>query len=133
MRRAAALALWFVLSACSASPQPDNAAIVRDFQSQRSHVEVTAEGTVVRVLSERSGPSGHHEQFLLKLSAGDLTVLVEHNLDIGARVPVAVGDHVIVHGEYVWNAEGGLIHFTHHDPAGKHEGGFIQDNGKRYD
>ena len=50
-----------------------------------------------------------------------------------ARVPVTEGDHVIVHGEYVWNAQGGLIHFTHHDPQGTHEGGYIQDNGKTYD
>jgi hypothetical protein len=48
-------------------------------------------------------------------------------------VPVAVGDHVIVHGEYVWNAQGGLIHFTHHDPQGTHEGGYIQENGKTYE
>jgi len=48
-------------------------------------------------------------------------------------VPVAEGDHVIVHGEYVWNAQGGLIHFTHHDPQGTHEGGYIEDNGKTYD
>ena len=43
------------------------------------------------------------------------------------------GDHVIVHGEYVWNAQGGLIHFTHHDPQGTHEGGYILDGGTTYD
>ena len=41
--------------------------------------------------------------------------------------------HVLVHGEYVWNTQGGLIHFTHHDPQGTHEGGYIEDNGKTYD
>ena len=57
---------------------------------------------------------------------------VRRTLD-APRVPVASGDHVVVHGEYVWNAQGGLIHFTHHDPQGTHEAGYIQDNGKTYD
>jgi len=45
---------------------------------------------------------------------------------------VMPGDSVIVHGEYVWNDEGGLIHFTHHDPAPAHEGGWIELRGVRY-
>ena len=48
------------------------------------------------------------------------------------NVSPALGDHVIVHGEYIWNPEGGLIHFTHHDPQGTHEGGYIIDGGKTY-
>ena len=31
---------------------------------------------------------------------------------------VKVGDTVSFFGEYVWNEQGGLIHWTHHDPAG---------------
>jgi hypothetical protein len=76
--------------------------------------------------------TGTHEQFIIRLTSGDLTLLVEHNLGIAPRAPVAVGDHVIVHGEYIWNTQGGLIHFTHHDPDGRHEGGFIQENGTTY-
>ena len=63
----------------------------------------------------------------------DLTIEVEHNISIAKRVPVQEGDHVIIHGEYVWNAQGGLIHFTHHDPQGTHEGGYILDGGTTYD
>jgi hypothetical protein len=122
-----------VLAACGSSPQPDDAAIVQDYQRHRSAVEVTADATIIQVLPDRYGSSGPHEQFIVKLTSGDLTLLVEHNLSIGTRVPVAVGDHVIVHGEYIWTAQGGLIHFTHHDPEGRHEGGFIQDNGTTYD
>jgi Protein of unknown function (DUF3465) len=94
---------------------------------------VTADGTVVRLLPDRTSSTGSHEQFIIKLSSQDLTVEIEHNISIGTRVPVAIGDHVIVHGEYVWNARGGLIHFTHHDPQGTHEGGYIRDNGSTYD
>lgn len=132
MRRVLPVLAAFLI-ACSASPQPDDAAIVQDYQNHRSYVEVTADATVVQVLPDRMGRSGPHEQFIVKLTSGDLTLLVEHNLSIGTRAPVAVGDHVIVHGEYIWNTEGGLIHFTHHDPEGRHEGGFIQDNGSTYD
>jgi len=132
MRRAS-LVLAAVLVACVASAQPDDGAIVQDYQNHVSHVEVTADATVVQVLPDRIGSSGTHEQFSIKLTSGDLTLLVEHNLSVGRRAPVMVGDHVIVHGEYIWNAQGGLIHFTHHDPEGRHEGGFIQDNGTVYD
>jgi hypothetical protein len=133
MRRSGLLGLIAaVLVACSGAPQPDDAAIVQDFQSHRSHVEVTADATVVQVLPDRVSATGAHEQFIIRLTSGDLTLLVEHNLSIAPRAPVAVGDHVIVHGEYIWNTQGGLIHFTHHDPDGRHEGGFIEDNGTTY-
>jgi hypothetical protein len=134
MRRSALLGLVAaVLVACSGAAQPDDAAIVQDFQSHRSHVEVTADATVAQVLPDRVSATGTHEQFIIRLTSGDLTLLVEHNLSIAPRAPVAVGDHVIVHGEYIWNTQGGLIHFTHHDPDGRHEGGFIQENGVTYD
>jgi hypothetical protein len=94
---------------------------------------VTADGVVVRTFTDRTSNTGTHEQFIIKLASQDLTVEIEHNISIGKRVPVAAGDHVIVHGEYIWNAEGGLIHFTHHDPQGTHENGYIVDNGTTYD
>jgi hypothetical protein len=122
-----------VLLACGAAPRPDDAGIVRDYQRHLSQVEVTADGTVVRVLADSTGPSGPHERFVVRLADADLTLLVDHNLSIGRRAPVRVGDRVVVHGEYVWNAQGGLIHFTHHDPQGSHEGGFIEDGGQTYD
>jgi Protein of unknown function (DUF3465) len=131
--KAAALAVTVFLAACGAAAQPDDAAIVSDFQNHRSTVEVTADGSVVRLLPDRASSTGTHEQFIVKLSSGDLTVEVEHNISIGARAPVKLGDHVVVHGEYIWNDQGGLIHFTHHDPQGTHEGGYIQDNGKTFD
>jgi uncharacterized protein DUF3465 len=122
-----------LLAACGALPQPDNPAIVKAFQEHRSTVEVTASATVLRVLPDRSSSTGIHERFVIKLTSADLTIEVEHNVSIGARVPVMVGDHLIVHGEYIWNEQGGLVHFTHHDPDGRHEGGFIQDHGMTYD
>lgn len=86
-----------------------------------------------RILSDQQGPSGPHQRFIIRLTGVSRTILVEHNLTIAPRVPLVAGEPVVVHGEYVWNAEGGLIHFTHHDPARTHEGGYILYAGRRYD
>ena len=94
---------------------------------------MTASGTVDRVLADQNGPSGPHERFIVALSDAGATVLIEHNLSLAPRVPVSVGQPVVVHGEYIWNAQGGLIHFTHRDPDGRHEGGYVLFAGKRYD
>ena len=132
LRGITAAAFALAVASCSATASADDAAIVRDYRNHTSSVEVTADGTVVTVLPDRSGSSGTHEQFIIRLSSGDITVEVEHNISVGRRVPVREGDHVLVHGEYIWNAEGGLIHFTHHDPQATHEGGYIEDNGVTY-
>jgi len=133
MWRLAALVSAVWLASCGAAAQPDDAAIAADFHNHQSNVEVTAEGTVVRLLADRTSSTGTHEQFIIKLSSQNLTIEVEHNITIGRRVPIAEGDHVIVHGEYVWDSKGGLIHFTHHDPQGTHEGGYVEDSGTTYD
>jgi hypothetical protein len=133
MTRFAAILVVGWLTACGASTQPDNAAIVSDFHNHQSTVEVTADATVVRLLADTTSSTGTHERFIIKLSSSDLTIEVEHNISIAARAPVKEGDHVIVHGEYIWNSQGGLIHFTHHDPQGTHEGGYIEDAGTTYD
>jgi hypothetical protein len=118
--------------ACVPSATSDNAAVERDYAERRSAVEVTADGMVTRVLADDSGPSGVHQRFIIRLAGSTQTVLVENNLTIGQRAPVSAGNDVTVHGEYVWNDQGGLIHFTHHDPAHTHEGGWIALNGVRY-
>ena len=43
-----------------------------------------------------------------------------------------VGDTVSFKGEYEWNEQGGLIHWTHHDPDGRHEPGWIKHGGRTY-
>jgi hypothetical protein len=127
------LLLALLVAPGCAPPSPDNASVERAFAEHRSQIEVTAEGSVARLLTDESGPSGTHQRFIVRLATSTQTLLIDNNVSIGRRVPVAPGDAVIVHGEYVWNEQGGLIHFTHHDPAHTHEGGWIELTGTRYE
>jgi hypothetical protein len=121
-----------VLGQVCAPTTSDNAAVERAYAEKRSSVEVTADGAVTSVLDDDTGPSGTHQRFIIRLAGSTQTVLVENNLTIGQRAPVVAGSDVRVHGEYVWNDKGGLIHFTHHDPDRSHEGGWIEVGGVRY-
>lgn len=96
-----------------------------------SHVWTEGEGTVARVLSDDD--KGHrHQRFILKLSNGK-TVLIAHNIDLAPRLPVLRrGDDVAFVGEYVYNPQGGVVHWTHHDPSGRSEGGRLVYRGRIY-
>jgi hypothetical protein len=59
--------------------------------------------------------------------------MISHNIDLAPRLEeLREGDAVAFNGEYVWNAEGGLVHWTHHDPAGRHVAGWLKYNGRTY-
>ena len=74
-------------------------------------------GTVLRVLADDNSGS-RHQRFILRLDSGQ-TVMVAHNIDLAPRIAsLRAGDRVGFSGEYEWNAQGGVIHWTHHDPAG---------------
>jgi len=106
--------------------------VERAYAEHRSGVQVTADGVVSRLLSDDTGPSGTHQRFIIQVKDSAQTLLIDNNVDIGKRAPVAAGDEVVVHGEYVWNDQGGLVHFTHHDPDHSHEDGWIELKGVRY-
>jgi len=72
-----------------------------------------------------------HQKFLIVLSNGT-TVLIAHDLKMAPAVPIKPGDVLCIHGEYIWNKLGGLIHWTHHTDTPRHEGGWIDFNGVRY-
>lgn len=101
------------------------------FDERRSGVQVTGEGAVSKLLLDDNDGS-RHQRFLLMLLSGQ-TVLVAHNIDLAPRiVSLRKGDSVAFNGVYEWNAKGGVIHWTHHDPDGHHEAGWLKHGGRIY-
>jgi len=72
-----------------------------------------------------------HQRFVLQLGNRE-TLLIAHNIDLAKRVPVGMGDRVRFRGMYEWNELGGLVHWTHHDPHGVEDGGWINYRRKTY-
>ena len=109
------------------APGADNS--LRDaFARQARNVPVEITAVVTKLIKDdREGLQ--HQRFLI--SAAGLTILVAHNTDLAPRVPVRVGDTIRIRGEYVWNEQGGVLHWTHRDPRGRHAAGFIDVRGQR--
>lgn len=101
------------------------------FRDERSGVMTTARGRVVKTLPDDNDGS-RHQRFLVELPSGH-TVLIAHNIDLADRVPLDEGDTVTIRGQYEWSDKGGTIHWTHHDPGNRREGGWIEHAGERYE
>ena len=147
MNRLAAQFFLFLVSGCpvvdpapNAGPPPAPPAIVaaqgdqalgRAFRERKSNLLVEGEGTVSRVLpDDRSG--SRHQKFILRLRSGQ-TLLISHNIDLAPRIPtLREGDRVSFYGEYEWSSKGGVIHWTHRDPRGRHPAGWLKHGGKTY-
>lgn len=72
-----------------------------------------------------------HQRFLLELSNGS-SLLIAHDTKYAPVVPIQAGDLVTVKGEYIWNKRGGVVHWTHRSDTPRHEGGYIDFQGVRY-
>jgi hypothetical protein len=106
-----------------------NEAIAAAFRDQRSGVQVSGEGIVTKILADDNEGS-RHQRFILDIGSGS-TLLVAHNIDLAPRLTsLKVGDTVAFSGVYEWNPKGGLLHWTHHDPSGQHQAGWLKHNGQ---
>lgn len=111
----------------AAAPNP----VSQAYLNQQSDVLVELEGRVTRILPDDNEGS-RHQKFIVAM-ADKHTILVSHNIDLAPRInDIAVGQPIKVKGEYEYNNRGGVVHWTHHDPAGQHPGGWIEYGGKRY-
>lgn len=103
----------------------------RLYREERSDIMITLTGEVLKTLPDDNDGS-RHQRFILRVSAAR-TVLIAHNIDLAQRVPLREGDTVTVRGEYEWTQQGGTMHWTHHDPQARREGGWIEHAGIRYE
>jgi molybdopterin converting factor small subunit len=109
----------------------DAAKIAEAFQKQKSNFQVQSQGRVVAVLKDDNDGS-RHQKFILELNQG-LTVLVAHNIDLSSRLEgLKKGDRVAFNGAYEYSPQGGVIHWTHHDPQKNHVDGWLKYNGRTY-
>ncbi|MDH3670139.1 MAG: DUF3465 domain-containing protein [Gammaproteobacteria bacterium] len=108
----------------------DGTAVKVAFEQQRSGVWVNVSGKVTRLLPD-DNKGARHQRFILRLESGH-TVMIAHNIDLVIRVPLVIGDMVELRGRYEWNHKGGVVHWTHHDPDKKMEGGWIDHKSQRY-
>lgn len=105
--------------------------ILAAYEKQQSDVQVEGAGRVVKVLPDDNEGS-RHQKFILELASGQ-TILIAHNIDLAPRIPdLREGESVSFYGEYEWNERGGVVHWTHHDPQGRHVGGWLKHQGKLY-
>ena len=101
------------------------------YKNKENDLQVTGSGIVIKLLPDDNDGS-RHQRFILKASDTQ-TVLIAHNIDLAPRINLLKkGDYVEFNGEYEWNSKGGIIHWTHHDPNGRHTTGWIKHNGKIY-
>lgn len=105
-----------------ATPSPDSPPIAS------SHAEVQGAGVVMRLLPDDDSGSAH-QRFIIRLPSGQ-TLLIAHNIDLAPAVDnLRVGDTIEYKGEYEWNPNGGVVHWTHHDPAHQHADGWLKHDG----
>ena len=108
-----------------------NAALERAIDARDSGIMMTVEARVAKILPDDLDGS-RHQRFLLDVGRGR-TVLVAHNIDLAERVPLGRDDTVRLRGQFEWNDKGGVLHWTHHDPRGRHPGGWIEYAGRRFE
>ena len=119
------------VSATAGVDARNDAAFENAFVNRLSNHQLAGEGRVIKLLSDDNDGS-RHQRFIVRLNSGR-TLLVSHNIDLAPRIDsLRTGDTVSFYGEYEWNAKGGVMHWTHHDPRGRHPGGWIRHQGKTY-
>ena len=85
----------------------------------------------MRRLLTDDNEGSRHQRFVVQIRNRN-TLLIAHNIDLAKCVPLGIGDRIRFRGMYEWNELGGLVHWTHHDPHGNEEGGWIRYRRKTY-
>ena len=115
----------------AAEAERDDADFQRAIAQHAHDVPVRGGGVVVAILKD-DNTGERHQRFIVRLPRGE-TILITHNIDIAPSIEdLRVGDSMEFAGEYVWSEKGGLVHWTHHDPFGRHRAGYLLVRGHQY-
>nr|WP_314486100.1 DUF3465 domain-containing protein [uncultured Kingella sp.] len=102
------------------------------YQNHQSDLQIQGSGRVIKTLPDDTQGS-RHQRFIVKLASGQ-TLLFAHNIDLAPKIRgLKKGDSIAFNGEYEWSEQGGVIHWTHKDPNGRHAAGWLEHNGQRYE
>lgn len=109
-----------------------NDVLVKAYQNKQSQVWLSGNGVVKKLLAD-DNKGARHQKFLVTVNAQQ-TLLFAHNIDLAPRIDdLQLGDYIEFKGEYVYNPKGGVMHWTHHDPKGEKQGGWLKHNSKTYE
>ena len=109
----------------------DEAALSAAYRNHQSHIEVCGRGTVAKVLKDDTHGT-RHQRFIVRVPPRQ-TVLIAYNYDLAPRIDgLRPGAPIEFVGEYEWNGQGGVVHWTHRDPGGHHLPGWIRYGGRQY-
>ena len=102
------------------------------FNNKMGKQQVLVKGIIIRLLAVDTDGDAH-QRFIIRLDNGQ-TLLIAHNIDLAPRIPnIKTNQVVYAYGVYEYNREGGVVHWTHRDPNGRHEDGFLYYNGVQYE
>jgi hypothetical protein len=114
-----------------AQPRCDENTLVTAYRNHQSRAEVCGHGVIAKVLKDDT-QGARHQRFIVRLPSGQ-TVLIAYNFDLAPRIEgLRAGAPIEFAGEYEWNGQGGVVHWTHTDPAGHHPPGWIRYGGRPY-
>jgi len=117
--------------ASAAGAAQTDLALTNAFNSHASNIQVQGQGIVIKILSDDNDGS-RHQRFITRLGSGQ-TILIAHNIDLAPRLSsLREGDAVEFNGVYEWNSKGGMVHWTHLDPANRHSSGWLKHNGQTF-
>jgi hypothetical protein len=109
----------------------DDNALAAAYRNHESRVEVCGHGVIARALKDDTQGT-RHQRFIVRLPQGQ-TVLIAYNYDLAPRIEgLRAGAPIEFKGEYEWNPQGGVVHWTHRDPAGRHRPGWVLYGGRQY-
>lgn len=115
----------------SYNPEPGFKVLADAYLNNESGMVAEVQGRITRLIMDQA--DGAREQKFVILGVSGQSLLVTHDLSRSERIPVAVGDTVMVRGEYVWTEPGGMLEWTTRDIGSGDRHGWVEHKGKRYD